>query len=113
MCCSIHSVEISQYTIIDPLDAFKLAKNIIQENSNSGIKRGVRTYEVNHTKNIYRYVSLPNYRGKLEKEEYEPGINVFWTVPTCFFIKAKQKPSIINNSSGEEEVLESKSVLKQ
>ena len=118
MCCSIHSVEISHYTVIDPLKAFEIAKEIILENSNNGIIiRGIKNYEVNHTDHVYRYVSLPKYKGKLEKEEYQPGINVFWTIPshTGRFKTAIEnvKKLIINNSLVEGVISESKSVPKQ
>lgn len=104
MCNSIHSVEISHYTIIDPLKAFEIAKEIIQEKN---IIRGIKNYEINHTEHIYRYVSLPKYKGKLEKEEYQPGIYVYWTIPSHI---SRFKSYFTNNSLEEGVILESKLV---
>jgi hypothetical protein len=108
MCYSIYSIEISHYVIIDPIKAFELAKELIQENSlNGAFPRGIKNYEINHTEHIYRYVSLPKYKGKLEKEEFQPGINVYWTVPSHI---SRFKSYITNNSLEEGVILESKLV---
>lgn len=80
MTIKIYSIEISQNIIIDPLVAFETAKDIIEDQELGNAKPGIRSWEVNHSKQKYIYITTEKdyskYKGKIIKEELQPGITV-------------------------------------